>query len=93
MRPVTHICKAQDLNLYIRVKASGTGLYSGIVINRPTASVGNSSDIITGIEISAHRKWDKPNSRCFNSAWLTATYQWQRSDNENGIYMDILGAT
>ncbi|MDD3693525.1 MAG: hypothetical protein PHX02_06425 [Oscillospiraceae bacterium] len=91
----TYIVSAQDLSLYIRVKASGTGLYSGIVISRPTASrVGNSSDIITGIEISGTPQVGQTlTADALTPLGSTATYQWQRSDNENGIYTDIPGAT
>jgi hypothetical protein len=86
---------AGDKGYYIRVVATGSGYYSGTVINSSISTVAANAAEITAISditgTAAINQTLKAGNLMPSSA--TVLYQWQIADTADGIYTDINGAT
>ena len=91
----TYALTAGDVGYYIKVTATGSGAYTGTaesayigpveaVIPEITAIGPISGDARVGVTLTAGT---------LTPAEATASYKWQRSSTEGGIYADIAGAT
>ena len=89
----TYKLTAADCNHYIKLMATGSGAYTGIVFSNyvgPVAAamvtaIGNiSGSTVVGEVLTAGT---------LTPSGAAVTYQWQRSATENGTYGDIIGAT
>ncbi len=84
-----------DVDYYIRVMATGTGNYKGIVASAPASAVQSDVTQITAIGAIGGTLGigETLVAGALTPAAATANYQWQRSDSANGTYADISGAT
>ncbi len=84
---------SDDYGCYIRVTASGTGVYAGTVTSAYTAPV--TAIQITAISdiIGTTKIGEILTAGSLTPTGATVTYQWQRSDTgNNGIFTNIPGA-
>jgi len=84
---------AGDMNHYIKVQATGSGTYSGTVVSAAKGPV--TAGLITAIgPISGTTKTGQTLTvGSLTPFGATATYQWQRSDSDGGVFTDIVGGT
>lgn len=90
----TYVPTRSDYNYFIRVKASASGDYSGIVYSYPTSVAVPAIPIdlisdITGIPKSGHML----HAGTVSPAGATVEYQWVRSETPDGQMFNIADAT
>ena len=80
-----------DLNHYIKVQATGSGTYSGTAVSAAKGPV--ATGLLTAIgPISGTTKTGQTLTVGDLMPYgATAAYQWQRSDNDGGVFTDIVG--
>ena len=90
----TYTLVGSDYNYYIKVKATGTGGYTGTVTSARTGSKVAACPI-TGIgTISGTAQVGQMlTAGAVAPSGSTVTYQWQRCSTTNGTYTNITGAT
>ena len=89
----TYTLTSSDLNCFIRVRAIGSGTYTGTVYS---ASIGRvTAHAITGIgDISGTTRVGQTlQAGAVTPNGATVSYQWSRSDSAYGTYSNILYAT
>jgi hypothetical protein len=91
----TYQLGAADWQMYIRVSATGTGLYTGTVTSVPTVQITS-----TGIDLTAIGDitgdpivWETLYAGALTPEEATADYQWQKSDDGSTGWTDIEGET
>jgi hypothetical protein len=84
-----------DSNAYIRVRATGTGAYTGTVISDYVGRVGAQITPLTAIGAigGAAEVGQTLTAGIISPTGAIVTYQWQRADTDGGIYGNIPGAT
>jgi fibronectin type 3 domain-containing protein len=89
----TYTLAAGDLGYYIKVEATGSGTYSGVVTSNPTGQV--TAAVVTAIgSVSGTTQVGQTlTSGALTPAAATVSYQWQKAETANGTYVDISGAT
>ncbi|MDX9871495.1 MAG: hypothetical protein RBT41_03625 [Clostridia bacterium] len=90
----TYIPVAEDLNKFIRVIAAGSQYYTGTVNSAPIGPVGVETTPLTDVGaingIVQVGGILEPGQ--LSPTGATATYQWQRCDTADGVYINIPGA-
>lgn len=91
----TYIIGSGDTGYYIKVKAIGTGSYSGTVTSAATGPVvANATALVSiGNIIGTVRVGNTIHAGTLTPSGATVTYQWQRCDTIDGTYQNISGAT
>ncbi|SCZ76046.1 S-layer homology domain-containing protein [Acidaminobacter hydrogenoformans] len=87
----SYVIGAADVDQYLRVMANGTGGYAGEVTSSPPLEVTAIS--LTEVTISGTAQFGSTLSVVIEPAGATASYQWQRAAEADGLYTDISGAT
>jgi len=91
----TYTLTTSDFNCYIRVVATGSGVYTGTVTSE---FVGKVSDDIIALSSMAPIGGNAEVGQVLTAGTLSptgamATYQWQRASSAGGTYTSIAGAT
>ena len=86
----TYALTASELGRYIKVRATGTGSYTGAATSDATAQV---KTAVTAVTISGTARVGEVLTGAAAPPEATVTYQWQWSDAPGGTYSDISGAT
>ena len=91
----TYTLTGSDRDCYVRVIATGSGVYTGTVISEFVGKVG--AEIIQ-LSSMAPIGGTAEVGQVLTAGMLSptgamATYKWQRADSENGTFTDIPGAT
>jgi hypothetical protein len=83
-----------DAAYYIRVAATGTGIYSGIVSSAATSRVAAQTPIIAiSVITGTAQVGSMLTAGTVTPPGATVTYQWQRCTTSNGTYTNITNAT
>ena len=88
----TYVLTASEVGKYIKVKATGTGSYTGSKTSDATAKVTQAVTAIGAITGTA-AVGETLTAGALTPSGATVTYQWQSSDTVGGTYSNISGAT
>jgi|GEM_PF-1359999 len=89
----TYELVATDQNKYVKVIATGYGLYFGEVISNPTDLIDKGIVVSIGPILGQAVKNQTVSAGAINPVGATVTYQWQRSDTSGANFANISGAT
>jgi hypothetical protein len=91
----TYIVSEDDLGMYLKVEATGTGVYTGTVTSSHAGPVVMDSTPITAIGsiVGTPQVAKTLVAGAVTPAGATVTYQWKRADIADGVYENIPAAT
>ena len=89
----TYTPVAGDANKFIKVEATGSGSYTGIILSAATTAVAQAPITAIGAITGTSQVCSVLTAGALTPAGATATYQWQIADTVGGVYADIAGAT
>ncbi len=91
----TYIIRSSDEGYYLKVKATGTGSYTGTVTSAASSRVIENFIQITDMEniTGTARVGVTLIAGLLTPAGATVTWQWQRCSTSDGVYQNIDGAT
>jgi hypothetical protein len=91
----TYIVSEDDLGMYLKVEATGTGVYTGTVTSSHAGPVVMDSTPITAIGsiVGTPQVARTLVAGAVTPAGATVTYQWKRADIADGVYENIPAAT
>ena len=81
-----------DAGKFIKVEVTGTGSYEGKVLSDNFAPIETLKNV-SSVTIEGTKKVDGELTAKVTPETAKVTYQWQSSDDENGTFYDIQGAT
>jgi len=89
----TYTLNSADIGKYIRVAATGTGLFVGTVTSSATAQVSAIPFTAIGNISGTTMEGEVSTAGSITPSGATVAYQWRRADTSGGTYADISGAT
>ncbi len=87
----TYVLQSSDYQKYIKVKVTGTGIYTDFAVSSYVGPV--ASTALTSVSITGTAKVGQTLTANPVPAGATVTYQWKSSLTSGGIYTNISGAT